>query len=419
MEIGCCCIDITPEVGIELCGFAARVQPSTGVLDPLYAKAMYLAEGEERLLWIACDLIGMPREFVEDFRRWALENLDLEPRQVMISATHTHSGPPTIVLHEAGKFDPEYLQFLRQQLEELATAALEEPERCDLVAVEGRCDLAVDRRGQPSAHTDPRVAAFGWRRDDGTFAAVLLNYAMHGVALGPMNTQISADWPGRCAVALSQGLPGNPLILVTNGACGNLNPPCENVTPERLDEWGGQIAQSVCHLLIEARGVPRADLAIESRVTPVPLDVLSIEQIAQSTERALRDTAGVREWGDRYRRALTTWRQHLTERMESGTAEVAAEIELTGVRLAGRILLGVNAELFSAFTDDLRRRLDAGVYAIGYANGLVGYIPTAAAFDEGGYEVEMAHFFYDSFRMQRGNLEHLAESAEELIRDMI
>jgi hypothetical protein len=45
-------------------------------------------------------------------------------------------------------------------------------------------------------------------------------------------------------------------------------------------------------------------------------------------------------------------------------------------------------------------------------------MPSAAAYDEGGYEVEMAHLFYNSFRMQRGNLEHLADSAEDLIRDM-
>ncbi|HOA73374.1 MAG TPA: hypothetical protein PL151_11030 [Phycisphaerae bacterium] len=419
MEIGYAQIEITPEVGAELSGFAARVQPSTGLLDPLYAKALYVTDGHERLLWIVCDLIGLPREFVEGFRRWALEELDLEPRQVVISTTHTHSGPATIVLHEAGRYDPIYLEQLREQLIELATATMEETEWCELVAVEGRCDLAVDRRGQSSAHTDPRVAAFGWRREDGSFAAVLVNYAMHAVALGPENRRISADWPGRCAAALSDSLTGSPIVLVTNGACGNLNPPFENVTIEQLNEWGGQVAAAVRDLLLEAPGDRRAGLIVSSHVVTVPLEVLSVEQIAVYAEQALRNAAGIREWGDKFRRAVVTWRQHQTDAMQAGTAEVSADIELAAVRLGDRVLLGINAEVFSAFADELRARFDLPVYTIGYTNGLVGYLPTAAAYDEGGYELEMAHLFYDSFRMQRGNLEHLADMAEQFIRDLV
>lgn len=32
---------------------------------------------------------------------------------------------------------------------------------------------------------------------------------------------------------------------------------------------------------------------------------------------------------------------------------------------------------------------------LGYTNGDVGYIPTVAAYAEGGYEVECAHFHYN------------------------
>jgi len=419
MDIGYSEIDITPEVGAELCGFAARVQPSTGVLDPLLAKAIYMVEGEERLLWIACDLIGLPRDFVEQFRRWALEELDLEPRQVVISATHTHSGPPTILLHEAGTLDPAYLQWLQTELQDLAMAALGESESCELVAVEGRCDLGTDRRGQASAHADSRVAAFGWRRGDGSFAAVLLNYPMHAVALGSSNRLISADWPGCCAEALSEMLPGNPLVLVTNGACGNLNPPFERATPEQVQAWGSQVAAAVVDLLKDAPGTRRAGLAASSEVFALPLEVFSVEEIAHQAEKAMRNPAGLNEWGDRFRRAVGEWRRTMTEAMESGTAAVSADVELAVVRLAGRLLVGVNAEVFSAFTDELRTRLGVPVYVSGYTNGLVGYMPTAAAYAEGGYEVEIAHLFYNSFRMQQGNLELLVDSAENLSRDLV
>ena len=70
MILGTSQIDITPAPGGELSGFAARVQPSLGVLDPLFAKALYLAKGKERLLWIHCDLIGFDREISDFYLQW-------------------------------------------------------------------------------------------------------------------------------------------------------------------------------------------------------------------------------------------------------------------------------------------------------------------------------------------------------------
>src|ERR1035438_2831714 len=167
MKVGTSQVDITPKPGVELSGFAARTQPSTGVLDPLFAKALYLADGGERVLWIHCDLVGIDRAIVLEFRDWARQRLGLTAGQVMLSATHTHSGPCTIHLHECGLYDPTYVKILQGRLREAAEAALSQTEECEVVATEGHLDLAVDRRRQASTHTDPRVAALGFRRSDG------------------------------------------------------------------------------------------------------------------------------------------------------------------------------------------------------------------------------------------------------------
>jgi hypothetical protein len=58
MILGTSQVDITPKPGVELSGFAARIQPSVGVLDPLLAKRLYLTQGDARLLWLHCDLTG-------------------------------------------------------------------------------------------------------------------------------------------------------------------------------------------------------------------------------------------------------------------------------------------------------------------------------------------------------------------------
>ena len=51
-------------------------------------------------------------------------------------------------------------------------------------------------------------------------------------------------------------------------------------------------------------------------------------------------------------------------------------------------------------------------------NGDLGYLPTRAAYDEGGYEVEVAHMFYDAFRVSPGGLEALVDGAARVVEDV-
>ncbi len=418
MKVGTSQVDITPQPGVELSGFAARTQPSTGVLDRLFAKALYLADGSERLLWIHCDLIGFDREIVQEFRDWAAQRFGLSAGQVMLSATHTHSGPCTIHLYECGRYDQGYVELLQQRLREAAEAALAHPEACELVATEGHLDLAVDRRRQASKHTDSRVAALAFRRDGGALRAVVVNYPMHAVALGAFNRQISADMPGQAALRLSRLLPGNPVVLVTNGACGNLNPPAENVPFAQVDAWGGQIADAVAARLLDTRPTPGASLRVAARVFPLPLDTLDVAGIEAFARKALEDKRSLAEWGNKYRRTVDHWRSALVAAAEAGHLIDHRDAELFAVRLSDVILLGANAEVFSEFTDWLRAGIAYKVYVVGYANGDLGYLPTQAAYAEGGYEVEVAHLFYGGFRPKAGGLELLAREARALLEQV-
>src|ERR1039458_882972 len=332
MKVGTAQVDITPKPGVELSGFAARTQPSTGVLDPLFAKALYLADGGERVLWIHCDLVGIDRAIVLEFRDWARQRLGLTAAQVILSATHTHSGPCTIHLHECGSYDPTYVKILRGLLREAAEAALSQTEECEVIATEGHLDLAVDRRQQASEHTDPRVAALGFRRSDGAFKAVAVNYAMHPVALGSSNRQISADMPGQAALRLSGQLPGRPVVLVTNGACGNLNPPAENVPYAQIEAWGGQIADAVAARLAQTPPVSRPLMHLAARVFPLPLETLDVAGIEAFARKALLDKKCLGEWGDKYRRAVEQWRSKLVAAAEAERAIDHRDAELFALR---------------------------------------------------------------------------------------
>lgn len=417
MNLGTSQIHITPAPGGELSGFAARIQPSSGVLDRLYAKALYLECDGTRLLWLHCDLVGFDRSIVQAFRDWAREKFDLAPGQVMLSATHTHAGPGTVHLREAGEYDPAYVQFLQSRIREAAEAAISQTEPVGLTVVEGHLSLAVDRRKAATAHTDPRVAGIGFRRADGSFATVLVNYAIHPVALGSTNRCVSTDLFGEAALRLAAQLPGHPVVFMTNGACANLNPPAENVSWEQVKLWGRQIADAVQPLLADAPVQPQPRLQLLNQIVPLPLDTMDAQGINEYARRALQNERALAEWGDKYRRVVEHWRTTLLARYQLLAAQ-QHDAELFGMQLGGVILMGANAEIFSQFTDILRAHSNQPIYLVGYANGDMGYLPTRAAYAEGGYEVDVAHLFYGGFRPQAGGLELLAKAATDLVREL-
>jgi hypothetical protein len=414
MNVGAAQIDITPQPGIDLSGFAAREQPSIGVLDPLYARALYVEESGQRLLWVHVDLIATERAFVESFRAWAGRELGLAPEQVLLSATHTHSGPATVPIVGCGRRDMAYDRILHEGAARAAQEAMANVSPAEVLVGDAPLDLAVHRRGPRAFHTDPHAHAIAFRRPDGTFVAACLNYAMHPVSLGYVNRQISGDWSGFAAASASSALRGNPVVLMTTGAAGNLNPPDENVPPEQARSYGERVAAAAIANLAPA---PAQPLAVRSTNVEVPLDRLTPEQIDQVIATHTPPAAGKYSWRRAWEEATACWREgRLAELASGGGTHINVELQV--VRLGETFIVAVNGEIFSKFTGELRRRTGKRLFVVGYANAAFGYIPSAEAYEEPGYEVDTAHFFYNSFRPKQGGLELLCDRAVEVVQSL-
>jgi len=394
---------------VELSGFAARTQPAVGVLDPLLVKALYVEDGPERLLWAHADVIAVDAQFVSDFRAWAHDFLNLRPDQVIFSATHTHSAPATIDLTGCGRKSEPFLQLLHSQSQRAARRAMDIAQPADLRVAQSACNLSIDRRGKPTAHTDPTVTALAWRASDGDFIAAVANYAMHPVALGATNRLISADWCGPAADQLRDSLPSRPIVLMTNGACGNVNPPGEGVPIEVVREYGRTVTGSLARQIAHAPA-PDQTFRVLRQSIGMPLESLSQDEKNRYADRWLATLASNPRWETPMRLAIAKWRaaDHPTE----------VEIDLFAIRFGPIVMLTCNGEVFSRFTTDLRAATGRDLFVLTYANAAFGYIPTREAYAEGGYEVDTAHLFYNSLRPRIGSLEILAARAAEMIRGL-
>jgi hypothetical protein len=72
--------------------YAFWFRPSVGVHDPLKVRGLDLESGHVRLLWLAVDLVGVDPSLLADLRQ-RLARRGLGYAAMIISASHTHSGP--------------------------------------------------------------------------------------------------------------------------------------------------------------------------------------------------------------------------------------------------------------------------------------------------------------------------------------
>src|SRR6185436_19939252 len=92
LRAGFATADLTPPVGWRRAGGYDEYL-STGVHDPLLAKAVVFEQGSERGAIVVCDLCSVGRDVSDAARREASRRTGIPAANIVISATHTHGGP--------------------------------------------------------------------------------------------------------------------------------------------------------------------------------------------------------------------------------------------------------------------------------------------------------------------------------------
>lgn len=93
LKAGMAKADITPEKGLELAGYPHYPRNNTGAHDPLYAACMYLENDGEAVAMVTLDLLFFSKKHTAEVRRRLEAEHILCGDHLMISCSHTHSGP--------------------------------------------------------------------------------------------------------------------------------------------------------------------------------------------------------------------------------------------------------------------------------------------------------------------------------------
>jgi neutral ceramidase len=92
LRVGAAVVGITPPSAIPMAGYYSE-RGAKGVHDELHAKAVVLKSNGADAALVALGLITTPRSLVEDARREIEHISGIPGPNVMISVTHSHTGP--------------------------------------------------------------------------------------------------------------------------------------------------------------------------------------------------------------------------------------------------------------------------------------------------------------------------------------
>jgi len=417
-------VDITPKVGVELCGYGPYFErKSTGVLDPLMARAIYWENGPTRMLYVGNDLIGVSVELTENFRRLCKEKLGLPATAVMMAGTHTHSGPATVELHAWGEKDPAYLERLPHLWLEAAQEAIRNAQPATMCVNSGPVETIGLDRHTPNGPVDKTLRAAAFKVDD-KIIAILVNHATHGVVFGEKNTKISGDWPGELERRLEKEYPGAAAVFI-QGSCGTINSKESVLDTEagktHIEAYGKHFAQEAIKLLKFAKTVEE-DIELSCAAEDVKLPYIAAskpELIRWRDERiSQRDNKTLGTWERNMARLYVGTYQKLIDDYDKGRYQDFCAAQVQVFHIGPLRLAAIPGELFMVLGQEIMDyRRDGLTMIAGYANDFLGYFGHAKAYGDQTYiyPIEMVPLIVGILPFQKQAGEILVDAAKRLI----
>ncbi|HEY1763587.1 MAG TPA: neutral/alkaline non-lysosomal ceramidase N-terminal domain-containing protein [Opitutaceae bacterium] len=276
LAVGAGRADITPPSGFP--NWTTKDGAFAGVVSPLYARALVLADGERRLAILQWDLVNTRADGVAKVRRLISEATGIPATDILVNASHDHSAPLAPVLddrlmpvNEDDAVASRALAINRAWTEKLYVASVSAAKEAN--ASLAPADLEISRASVPEwqfnrrprrpdgsvstlfeppdpfilgegmtfGPTDPTVTVLAFRSRDKRPLATLFSYPCHAVCVYPYSVAFSADWPGFAEDRVESEVGGRAIFL--QGCAGDLVPARRGI--EAAKAMGSLVGQRI------------------------------------------------------------------------------------------------------------------------------------------------------------------------------
>jgi len=445
MRAGMANVNITPPVGLELSGWAFG--PSVGIADELYAKTLLLESNGRRVAIITADLIGFSTEYATEIREGVANKIDVNASDVLLSCSHTHSGPATMFLRRWGEIDEDYVRVVQKKIIGAATVAASGMQEARMGIGKGRAEgICINRRDREGGNIDPEVGVIRVDNSQGEMMAVLMNYSCHPVATHNYKNLISADYPGYAMGVIEKIKGGRVIALHTTGAAGDINP-IQFHDIKYAERWGNMVGGEALKVAEGIETHPELTLNVVSERVDLPVRKLpeedELKKMIEEGEKNLDELKSVAEARTLASSATTSgspnvaefakiresyhqlmsayipleWAQEAFSVIESGQAVEHLEMDIQVMRINDALLVAMPGEIFVDIGLNIKKASSYPyTFVVEMANGAIGYLPTRKAFERGGYETEYAAKVYGTYLLTPDTQSIVEEGAKKAIR---
>lgn len=366
--------DITPTEPVPMWGYGARhAARSQGMFDPLYAKAVVIQAGDQKLAIVGLDLGRSPGEgTLQKIRDRIRKDAGIE--HSIIGGSHTHHGPVLEFTDKPGRGKGKFDAALRYYavLEDAIVGAI-----LDANADLGPANMAVgtvdldgfnrNRHSKIDRVVDRQLGVVRFDTPGGKPKAVLVNFAAHPTIVSAAGLRFSSDFVGPMRRVIERELPGARAVFM-QGASGDLS--ADQNGKKGHEAYGTALGQEVAKFAKTLSPEPVPDPAL--KVTEEQLTFKSRIDAKDPATRVLYSVAFFPELVNNY-----------FDDYAAGTVRPRLTVAVLNRRVA---LVGVSGEFFAAHAIRLRQRARVEhLLFFGYANGYHQYFPTIEAAAEGGY----------------------------------
>ncbi len=383
---------ITPDEPLWLAGYAARQRPAEGKLHDLWLKALALeaADGGRAVL-VSGDILGFPRASAERICTALREKYGLTRDQIMLAASHTHSGPVLEnALYDIYPLDEAQCEAIARYTRHLEAVAVETVGRAlqslttaQLSDFEGSADFAVNRRNNREADVpslrergeplpgpvNHRVPGMTIRDAAGKLMAVVFGYACHATVLD--GYQWCGDYPGYAQLALESCQQGATALFFAG--CGADQNPIPRRSVELCESYGLRLAEAVAKAAAEHGRPLEPTLKTSFATLELGFEPPDEERLRQMAE------------GSGY---TAHWARRLLAERQAGVAWLRTYPYPVQVwRLgADQYWVALGGEAVVDYANRLEELVGPRVWVAAYANDVMAYIPSRRVWEEGGYE---------------------------------
>ena len=284
LKVGAAEVKITPAKPESVYLFPVR-GAATGVNDDIYARALVLAQGDERAVIVTLDLISMSIAYSERLAAAIEKATGITADRVVINCSHTHNAPlPGRVAWQKSDKDDAYANGLPEKVAAVVRSALEQITPVMLRVDREVTQFAFNRRlpdadghvtmaPNPLGSHIPWVDVLGAYDLQGKRIALLFSHAAHPVVVHATSTNISADYPGfavrRLKLKLAVDGQTDGVFMFAQGCGGDINGFPLRGGYEACRVVGRTLAHAV--LRCNLKPLPPGKLTVRSQTLALPL----------------------------------------------------------------------------------------------------------------------------------------------------